>query len=121
MFLVENLGESIYKALSSKASNKKKISIYKRLFFNEVETANYIVNELKKMDFSVPRIRKIILKVVAVTIFSMLSHDRLENLLKKTLKKRMFRIWFNMYHENNEIFWQSMLDHETLQYQLLDL
>ena len=68
MFLVENLGESIYKALSSKASNKKKISIYKRLFFNEVETANYIVNELKKMDFSVPRIRKIILKVVPLLI-----------------------------------------------------
>lgn len=121
MFLIETLGESIYKALSSKGSNKEMISIYKRLSINEVETAGYIVNELEKMGFSVPRIRKVVLKVVADTVFSILSHNMLETLLKKTLKKRMFKAWFNMYHNNNKNFWQLMIDHEAFQYELLNL
>ncbi len=121
MFLTENLGESIYNTLSSKAPNEEKASIYKRLSLNEAATASHIVNELKKLSFSVPTIRKAILKVAAFAIFSVLSHNMLENLLKKTLKKSMFRSWFNLYHKYNENFWQSMLDHETLQYELLNL
>lgn len=118
---MENLGESIYNALSLKTSEKPKVFVYKRLSLNEVVTAGYIVNELNNLGFSVPVIRKAFLKAAANIVFSVLSHDMLENLLKKTLKKRMFRAWFNMYHKYNESFWQSMLDHETLQYELLNL
>ena len=121
MFLVENLGESIYKALASKVSNEEMISIYKKLSINEIDTAGFIANELKRMELAVPRKRKVVLKVVADTAFSLLSHNILETLLKKILKKRMFRSWFNMYHDNNEKFWKSMIDHETLQYELLNL
>ena len=121
MVLVESLGEGIYNALYSKTSDEKKKSIYKRLSLNETETAGYIVKELKKLGFSAPMTRKAILKAAAVTIFTVLSHNMLEKLLKKALKKRMFRSWFNMYHEYNENFWQAMLNHEALQYELLNL
>ena len=121
MFLMENLGQSIYKTLASKASDEEKTSVYKRLALNEAETASCIVNELKKLDLSVPVTRKIILKIAAFTVFSALPHNILEKLLRKTLKKRMFFLWFNMYHEYNECFWQLMLDHEALQYKLLNL
>lgn len=121
MFLVECLGECIYNALSSKTLDEEKKSIYKRLSLNEVETAGRIDYELEKLGFSVPMTRKAALKVVAVVVFTLLSHNMLERLLKKTLKKRIFRSWFDIYHENNENFWQVMLNHEILQYELLDL
>jgi len=121
MLLVENLGESIYNALASKSLDKNKISIYKKLSLNESETANKIGKELKNLGFLTPKTRRVLLKIAAYTIFTLLSHDKLETLLKKALKKRKFRIWFNRYHENNESFWQSMIDHEVLQYELLKL
>ena len=121
MFLIENLGQSIYKTLASKTSDEKKEAVYKRLALNEAETANHITAELKKNGLSVSALRKNILQVVALVVFLILSHDILENILKKTLKKRIFFLWFNMYHEYNKCFWQLMLDHEKLQYKLLNL
>lgn len=121
MFLMENLGESIYNTLSSKASDKEKASVYKKLSINEIKTAHHVLNEIEKLGLSAPTTRKIILKIVASAVFPFLSHNMLEKLLKKTLKKQMFRSWFNLYHKHNELFWQSMLDHENLQYRMLNL
>ena len=121
MLFVESLGECIYSALASKASNDEHVSIYKRLSLNEAETAGRIINEMRKLEISVPTTRVSILKLSATAFFSVLSYNVLINLLKKTLKKGMFRLWFNTYHECNESFWQSMIDHETLQYELLEL
>ncbi len=120
MLLLESLGESLYKALASKAISKESESIYKRLSINEAETADRIANELRTLGFSVPTIRKFILKVISFIIFSILPQIKLEKLLKRALRKSYFRSWFNKYHTYNEEFWQSMLDHETLQSKLLD-
>jgi hypothetical protein len=119
MLLLESLGESLYKALSFKALSKESASIYKRLSVNEVETADRIASELRNLGFSVPTIRKFILKVTAFIIFSVLPQHKLEKLLKRALRKSYFRTWFNRYHKYNQDFWQSMLDHETLQSKLL--
>lgn len=121
MFLMENIGECIYNALFSKTSDEKKAFIYKRLSLNEVETAGHIADEIRNLGFASPMIRKAILKIVASTVFSVLSHNILENLLRRTLKKRMFRSWFNVYHDYNQAFWRLMLDHEVLQHELLNL
>lgn len=121
MLFVETMGESMYNALSYKASNEEIASIYRRLSRNEMETAERIVTEMKKLDFLVPTKRVSILKVTAISFFSVLSHNVLKTLLLNALKKRMFRLWSNLYHEYNENFWQSMIDHEALQYELLEL
>ncbi len=118
--MLESLGESLYRALSSKAMSGERASIYKRLSFNEVETADRIANELKNLGFSVPAIRKTILKVTAFIIFSVLPQKRLEKILKRALRKSYFTTWFDMYHKHNQDFWQTMLDHETLQSKLLN-
>jgi len=121
MLFVESLGECMYNVLSSKTADEESASIYKRLSLNEAETAGRIVNEMKRLDISVPTTRASILKITALTVFSVLSQNILKNLLKNTLNKRMFRLWFSLYHEYNEQFWQSMIDHEVLQYELLEL
>ncbi len=120
MLLLESLGESLYKALASKAISKESESIYKKLSVNEAETADSIANELRTLGFSVPIIKKSILKVISFIIFSILPQIKLEKLLKRALRKSYFRSWFNKYHEYNQDFWQSMLDHETLQSKLLN-
>ena len=121
MLIMECMGESIYNSLASKAINEESASVYKKLSENEAKTANYIINEMKRLGFSIPKTRKLIIKFLSRNIFSVLSHKKLETLLKKTLKKRMFNTWFNLYHKNNQDFWQSMLDHEKLQYELLEI
>lgn len=120
MLLLESLGESLYKALSYKALSEESVSIYKRLSVNEAKTADRIANELKNLGFSVPMIRKSILKVTSFIIFSVLPRIKLEKLLKRALRKNYFRSWFDNYHKYNQDFWQSMLDHETLQSKLLN-
>ncbi|MCP4269176.1 MAG: amidohydrolase [Candidatus Brocadiaceae bacterium] len=120
MFLLESLGESLYKALYSKAVSNERASIYKRLSVNETETADSIADELRNLGFSVPTIRKFILKVTSLIIFSVLPRIKLEKLLKRAIRKSYFKSWFNRYHEYNQDFWQSMLDHETLQSKLLN-
>lgn len=121
MFLIENLGESMYNALYTKSANVENASIYKRLSLNEVGTADLILKELKNSGFSEPIISKFFLKVIAFIVFSVFPQKLLEILLKKTLKKKLFRTWYNIYYKYNECFWRSMLDHEILQYELLDL
>ncbi len=120
MLLLESLGESLYKTLAYKATSEESTSIYKRLSVNEAETADSIANELRNLGFSVPIIRKSILKVTSFIIFSVLTQKKLEKLLKRALRKSYFRSWFNKYNEYNQDFWQSMLDHETLQSKLLN-
>ncbi len=120
MLLLESLGESLYRTLSSKALSKESASIYKRLSVNEAETVDRIANELRNLGFSVPTIKKYFLKVTAFIIFSVLPQKKLEKLLKRALRKSYFRSWFNKYHKYNQDFWQSMLDHETLQSKLLN-
>jgi hypothetical protein len=119
MLLLESLGESLYKVLSFKALSEESTSIYKRLSVYEAETANSIANELRTLGFPVPTISKFILKVTSFIIFSVLPQSKLEKLLKRALRKSYFRSWFNKYHKYNQDFWQSMLDHETLQSKLL--
>jgi predicted nucleotidyltransferase len=121
MYLMENAGESIYNALCSKSSDKEVAAVYKRLSLNETETAGRIFDELNVIGVSVPMIRKAVLRSTLSTVFALLPHSVLERLLKKTLKKQMFRLWFKLFHQNNEGFWQAMLDHEGLQYDLLKL
>ncbi len=120
MFFIENLGESIYNALSFKTSDNNDKVIYKKLSKNESSTANYIIQELQKLGVSKPIIRKILLKVFASIIFFILPYSILEKLLKKTLKKRIFKSWFNIYNTYNKDFWKLMVEHEELQHKLLD-
>ncbi len=70
MFLLESLGESLYKALYSKAVSNERASIYKKLSVNEAETADSIANELRTLCFSVPRIRKFIIKNTQYSILN---------------------------------------------------
>jgi hypothetical protein len=121
MYLVETLGERVYNALASKTENEEMASIYQRLSLNEINTAQRIVNEMSVLEIVVPVRRASILKSSASAVFSSLSHDALLKLLRMSLSRGMFRQWFNTYHENNETFWQAMLDHESLQLKLLKL
>ena len=121
MLFVETLGERIYRALANKAENAEMASIYHRLELNEANTAERIVNEMRTLEIPAPITRVSILKLSATAVFSLLSHGVLRKLLSKSLSKGMFRQWFQMYHDNNETFWQAMLDHESLQHELLEL
>ena len=116
MFFIENLGESIYNALSLKTSDNNKKYIYKKLSKNESSTANHIIKELYKLGISKPIIRKNILKFFASVIFFILPYSILEKLLKKTLKRRIFKSWFNIYNTYNKNFWKLMMEHEELQH-----
>ncbi len=119
MFFIENLGESIYNALSFKTSDNNNKAIYKKLSKNESSTANHIIQELHKLGVSKPIIRKALLKFFAFIIFSILPDSILKKLLKRTLKKSMFKSWFNLYHTYNKDFWDLMVEHEELQHSSL--
>jgi hypothetical protein len=121
MFLIENIGESIYKALGAKTADPGMASVYARLSLNESTTAANIAAEMQRLGLSLPTTRNAILRPFAARVFAMLSHDRLESLLKRALRRRKFRSWFDRYHHHNEVFWRHMLEHEILQYELLRL
>ena len=121
IFLIENLGEHIYYALLGKADDDVQRTIYRRLALNEAKTAHLTEEELARLYCPVPVIRKRFIGSIAYIVCSVLSQSTLEKLLKKTLRRRMFSSWFNIYHKFNENFWEALLSHENLQHELLKL
>ena len=118
---METLGVLIYDALAAKTSDHEAVAIYRRLSLNEAETARHIATELVALDAPTPAVVNFILKGLASALFCLFSCSLLDYLLRRTLRRKMFRLWFGMYHARNATFWQAMLDHEALQIDLLKL
>ena len=119
MLIIEIIGERIYKILSSKAKNDNRREIYQRLALNEKLTAQYIEKELLLINKSNHIIFKGIISSLASFIFNLLTAKQIVWILEKTLKKRIYSHWLNIYKEYDQEFWNQLVNHEKLQHELL--
>src|SRR3989338_3785337 len=119
MLIIEIIGERIYKILSSKAKNDNRREIYQRLALNEKLTAQYIEKELLLINKSNHIILKGIISSLASFIFNLLTAKQIVWILEKTLKKRIYSHWLNIYKEYDQEFWNQLVNHEKLQHELL--
>lgn len=120
MFIIETIGEKLYKALSLKIKDEKLKSIYQQLAVNEAQTAKYIEQELARHNKN-PTIVKKLTAHFSGFIFTLLTAKQINWILKNTLKKRIYQRWFNIYNGGNPNLWSRLLKHEEFQHKLLKL
>ena len=121
MFIVESLGERIYDSLRSKSKDADKKSVYAKLSVNEKETRDAIEKELESMNVPVPKLRTRCATGIADALFWTLPERSLLRLLTGILKKRAFSHWRERHNSRNPDLWTLLLEHENLQWKMLDL
>lgn len=119
MLIIENVGEALYKSLSSKIQKRDLKLTYERLALNEQETAKCIEQEIlskgMKQGILVNRSTLGFVKLIC----SILTTRQLNWILKSALNKRIYSKWYSRYKDNNQSFWCQLLSHEDLQHELL--
>ena len=119
MLRIENLGDIIYKSLTSKVKNINLRLAYERLALNEQETARNIENEILALDKNHPILVNGVILNLAKLICGILTTRQLTWILKTILKRRMYSKWYNIYSDKNKDFWRLLLNHEKLQHEPL--
>ncbi len=119
MLIIEVVGAKLYNTLFLKTKDDNLKSICQQLAVAESQTAKYIEKEISRTNKNNRIISKGITPNLAGFIFSLLTARQLFWLLRKTLKKRMYQRWFDIYKDNNREFWNLLLKHEELQHELL--
>jgi hypothetical protein len=119
MLVIEAIGEKLYKALASKTKDQNSKSLYLQLAIAESQTAKYIEKEISLTNKNNHIISKGITSNFAGFIFSLLTARQLRWLLRNTLKKRMYKRWFDVYKDDNRELWNLLLKHEEIQHELL--
>lgn len=119
MLRIENLGDIIYKSLTSKVKNTNLRLAYERLALNEQEIARNIENEILALDKNHPILVNGVILNLAKLICGILTARQLTWILKTILKRRMYSKWYNIYSDKNKDFWRLLLNHEKLQHELL--
>lgn len=120
MLIIENSGEALYRALSSKTKDNDIKLIYEKLALNEQETAKCIEKQILLIsgkDHYI-LINKVVLCLANIG-FLVLTARQLARVLKKVLKRKIYSKWYNEYNDNNQNFWRILLNHENLQHELL--
>lgn len=120
MLTIENVGEILYRALVSKTKDNNLILIYERLARNERETAKRIKEEISAVDKDNPILMSGAILSLTKIICGILTSTQLTLILRKALKKRVYRSWYNSYKDNNQDLWDLLLSHENLQRELLE-
>lgn len=119
MLRIENLGDIIYKSLTSKTKNANLRLAYERLALNERETARYIENEILALDKNHSILVNGVILNLAKIVCGILTARQLVWILKTILERRMYSKWYNIYKDKNREFWRLLLNHEKLQHELL--
>lgn len=117
---IENVGEILYRALVSKTKDNNLILIYERLARNERETAKRIKEEISAVDKDNPILMSGAILSLTKIICGILTSTQLTLILRKALKKKVYRSWYNSYKDNNQDLWDLLLSHENLQRELLE-
>ena len=121
MFIIENLGEHLYKTLGSKCKDTNLKSIYQKLELNEKETRDCIEKELTSIDIPLPVFKARCITNIARLFFKALSRKRLHKFLTRILSRRIYSNWHEKYCDRNADFWTQLLEHENLQHQMLTI
>lgn len=117
MFLLEEMGKTVYNVLESRTKDIKSREIYHHLYLNEQNTSERIKTEIIRL--SNKSEDKISLLSILNFIFQILPVPALLWGIKKTLKKRLYRKWAGIYIDKNREFWQILFDHEEEQLLIL--
>lgn len=121
MLLLEKAGNIIYRSLARKVKDEKMGLIYEKLALREEEAAQYIENEISAINRNRSTSVNDIILGLTKLICGMLTARQIAWILKIILKKRMYSKWYNNYSDKNRNFWNLLLDHENLQYELLKI
>ena len=120
MLVIETIGEKLYKTLSLRIKDENLKSIYQQLAVGEAQTAKYIEKEISP-HYNNPIIFKEFIPRFAGFVLSLLTVKQLVWILKSTLKRRIYKRWFDIYQANNPNLWKLLLKHEESQHELLKL
>jgi hypothetical protein len=121
MYIIESLGECLYRGLCSKCADAELKSAYRTLARNEKETRECIEVEIASLGKTVPSRRTRIVTTAAWPIFKAMPRRWLHRFLIRLLRRRMFSRWRKKHGDRNAEFWTRLVEHEDLQYQLLGL
>jgi hypothetical protein len=121
MLMIEKVGEILYRALSQKSRDLNLKDIYQRLANNEQQTAFCIREELARFNIESHSLTKGLFITITNLFFSFFTLGQLEWILKNILKRRMYSRWLNCDRDANHQFWQKLLEHEKIQFELLKL
>lgn len=119
MRLIERIGESLYTQLAAKEEDAALRDVFRRLADNERTTGNRIQDELGFPEGGLTRKSHGWIVKVATLLFKMAPRDLMLAGLRRVLDRGMFQQWFEAHHSRHPAFWQSVLDHEKLQKDLL--
>jgi hypothetical protein len=119
MFIIESLGEVIYDKLYAKTANPEFKAIYKILAENELNTRKHIEQELLSYNLALPLLSNNIAVATANSLFYFIPGKMLDGILRKILKRRIYRKWHKQFNHENIELWDILLEHEKLQHKLL--
>lgn len=121
MLMIEKTGEILYRELSLKSRDINSKDLYERLADNEQRTASYIKEELVHFNIKESSLVRSLFVAIASLFFRLLTIGQLKWILKKVLKRRVYSSWFDRNKDSNQQFWQKLLEHEKIQFKLLNL
>lgn len=121
MFVIENLGERLYEVMGSKCRDVNLKSVYQELALNEKRTRDCIEKEMRSMAMSLPVRRSRFATKIARPVLNIIPLQWLQRFLTRTLRRRMYSNWRERYCDRNADFWRQLLDHEDMQYRMLNL
>ena len=109
----------MYVQLAVKEKNAALREVFCRLADNERATGNRIQAELKCHERNSACATPGWVINVATFLFKVVPRSLILVGLKKTLDRGMFRRWYEDHHAHHPVFWETLLDHEKLQKDLL--
>lgn len=121
MLVIEAIGEKLYKVLASKTKDQNSKSLYLQLAIAESQTAKYIEKELSRINKNNRIISLGVTPNFAGFLFSLLTARQILWILRNTLKRRMYKRWFDIYKDDNSELWNLLLKHEEFQHEALKL
>jgi hypothetical protein len=121
MYIIEHLGETLYEALSSRANDPAEAEVYRTLAQNERDTRARIEKELASASLSCPILKARAASSLLRPLLYLTPLSFVKQRLHRILARRMFSTWKSEFGESNTEFWTTLVEHENLQHQMLDL
>jgi hypothetical protein len=121
MYIIEHLGETLYEALSSRANDPAEVEVYRTLAQNERDTRARIEKELASASLSCPILKARAASSLLRPLLYLTPLSFVKQRLHRILARRMFSTWKSEFGESNTEFWTTLVEHENLQHQMLDL
>jgi hypothetical protein len=121
IFIIESLGDAIYRSMANKAPPGEARDVCLRLARNERRMKELAQAELDRLDVKAPAACMTVIVAMASMLFYIAPYTLLRAVLFRVLRRSVFSEWTAIHRARNEALWKELLAHEQLQHELLGL